>query len=285
MLRHTGNPRFPFTLEHHGQGKQHTVMLADPYNSRVKLIRHQGDPAIAASALYNAAKSFDFGKAIAFVTEKNRAGFSRLFREEGRIPGYFSGKDAYCMAAYANLRRSIPHDRQKANEILKGAQNKKVNHRQKSPFPIRRATMADIKTLAAFYGTIFQKSYPTPVSDPEYLRKVITGSSVFVLMEDREQLCGAASLEVDVNNRSAEVTDCAVLPDYRGLGALQALVNSLEEEARRLELISLYSLSRALLPGINMVLATAGYRWYGRMVNNCRICGGFEDMNIWQKFL
>ena len=117
------------------------------------------------------------------------------------------------------------------------------------------------------------------------LEQAIHSNSVFVLMEDGSKLCGAASLEVDKGYRSAEVTDCAVLPDYRGQGILATLVDRLEEEAKHLELTCLYSLSRALQPGINMVLSAAGYRWYGRLINNCRICSGFEDMNIWQKFI
>ena len=47
----------------------------------------------------------------------------------------------------------------------------------------------------------------------------------------------------------------------------------------------LYSLSRAINPSINKVLANLDYKYCGRLVNNCHICGDFEDMNIWVKKL
>jgi hypothetical protein len=32
---------------------------------------------------------------------------------------------------------------------------------------------------------------------------------------------------------------------------------------------------------MNTALARLGYRFRGRLMNNCHIMGGFEDMNIW----
>lgn len=36
---------------------------------------------------------------------------------------------------------------------------------------------------------------------------------------------------------------------------------------------------------MNRVLVQHGYAYSGRLVNNCDICGGFEDMNLWAKEL
>jgi putative beta-lysine N-acetyltransferase len=284
LLRQASDSRLPFSIEIGGKERR-IVMSVDPYNSRIKLTRYHGNPLFAASVVLSAAKSFGFGKAIAFVPEKDRKAFNKLFLEEGRIPGYFAGKDAFCMVAYTDSERGMPLDMVNADEILAVAKHKKASNRKVSPFPLRLATAKDCEALAELYDTVFQQSYPTPVSDPEFLEQAIHSNSVFVLMEDGSKLCGAASLEVDKGYGSAEVTDCAVLPGYRGQGILATLVDRLEKEAKHLELTCLYSLSRALQPGINMVLSAAGYRWYGRLVNNCRICGGFEDMNIWQKFI
>lgn len=286
MLRKEGNSRIPFTIRHGGRSHR-LVMTADPYNDRIKLKEFSGDSTLACAVLLRAASAFRFGKAIAMVQEQEKEGFIGTFREEGRIPGFFSGKDAVCLAAYTDTARSIPADRSTADEIVAVAREKAGSSSPavRSPYPLRRAEVADSSALASFYRSIFQDSYPTPVSDPAYLARAIDGSSVFWLMEDGGRICGAASLETDMEHRNAEVTDCAVLPDYRGQGLLHSLVRHLEEDAREMGLYCLYSLSRALLPGINIVLSSAGYRWHGRLVNNCRICGGYEDMNIWQKFI
>jgi hypothetical protein len=66
---------------------------------------------------------------------------------------------------------------------------------------------------------------------------------------------------------------------------MAALLEQLENEAQSKGLNCLYSLSRALLPGINAVLSAAGYSYHGRLINDCYICGIFEDMNIWQEII
>lgn len=75
------------------------------------------------------------------------------------------------------------------------------------------------------------------------------------------------------------------IPEYRGQGLLSNLVYSLEQDLTQKGFYTLYSLSRAMNPGINAVLFKLGYKYTGRLINNCHICGGFEDMNIWVKKL
>jgi hypothetical protein len=44
-------------------------------------------------------------------------------------------------------------------------------------------------------------------------------------------------------------------------------------------------MARARSFGMNMVFYQLGYEFNGRLVNNCDIHGGYEDMNIWVKDL
>lgn len=37
--------------------------------------------------------------------------------------------------------------------------------------------------------------------------------------------------------------------------------------------------------GMNVVLYYFGYQYGGRLINNCYIVEGFENMNIWCKYL
>ena len=285
MLKNNDNSRLPYAIGRGGNGYKCTL-IADPFNNRVKLKSFQGDLQLAVEALQQEAQSSGYGKAIAYVRKEERDRFTNAFAEEGHIPGFFDGVDAHCMTAFFQQERSVPRDQEKANEIIRIAQAKEPTVQSFKPqFSFRQAHDDDVSALARLYGTVFGDSYPTPLSDPGYVKEAMKSGSVFWLVFEGSALCGAASLETNMELRNAEVTDCAVYPDYRGQGLLADLVGQLEDIGRQMGLQCLYSLSRALLPGINIVLAAAGYRYYGRLVNNCRICGGFEDMNIWQKFI
>lgn len=47
----------------------------------------------------------------------------------------------------------------------------------------------------------------------------------------------------------------------------------------------LFSLTRAVSTGMNMVIAKLGFEYKGRLIQNSQISGDFEDMNIWVKEL
>jgi hypothetical protein len=56
----------------------------------------------------------------------------------------------------------------------------------------------------------------------------------------------------------------------------------LEQDLRDMGFMTAFSLARAKSFGMNVALSRHGYEYFGRMINNCRIMGSFEDMNIWQ---
>jgi beta-lysine N6-acetyltransferase len=66
---------------------------------------------------------------------------------------------------------------------------------------------------------------------------------------------------------------------------LQNIIYSLEEDLKEKGFYIAYSLVRAVNPGINKALSKLEYEYGGRLINNCHICGGFEDMNVWVKKL
>ena len=98
-----------------------------------------------------------------------------------------------------------------------------------------------------------------------------------------DKIIGIASADMDKENLNAEITDCATNPDCRGKGVLSNIINSLEKELKNNRFITLYSIARAINPGINIALSKQSYNYSGRLINNCNICGSFEDMNIWVK--
>ena len=106
---------------------------------------------------------------------------------------------------------------------------------------------------------------------------------LFKVAIENDNIISIASADMDKCNMNAEITDCATYPEHRGRGILKNLISELEQELFQNGFKTLYSLSRAINPGINKALANLNYKYCGRLVNNCHICGNFEDMNIWVK--
>lgn len=67
---------------------------------------------------------------------------------------------------------------------------------------------------------------------------------------------------------------------------MKELIRALEKELSERSFLISYTLCRASAPpGINAAFSSLGYAFTGRLVNNCRIGNGFEDMNIWCRML
>ena len=46
---------------------------------------------------------------------------------------------------------------------------------------------------------------------------------------------------------------------------------------------TLYTIARALSPGINFTFSKMGYKYGGTLINNTNIGSSLESMNIWYK--
>ncbi len=53
----------------------------------------------------------------------------------------------------------------------------------------------------------------------------------------------------------------------------------LEQEGIR----TLYTIARAVSPGMNITFSKLGYIYNGCLINNTQICGSLESMNVWSK--
>lgn len=144
--------------------------------------------------------------------------------------------------------------------------------------------MKDSKRLAALYEEVFPV-YPVPLQKPEYVRKAIESGTVFLFIEKNQEIISAASAEIDSLHGNAELTDCATLPSFRGGGLMKQLLNGLEEELTKQQIFCVYTIARSLSFGMNAAFKQLGYRYGGRLVNNCYIYDKMEDMNIWWKDL
>ena len=208
------------------------------------------------------------------------------FEVEGKIEGYFRGEDAFCMSYFISDERRICNDFSEKDSIIKKCLDIKntfinvINTDFK--YCIRNATEGDIQEMIKLFSIVFS-TYPSPIYDEDFLRQTMNRKVLYKLAVHDGKIIGVASADMNKENLNAEITDCATHPDYRGKGILSSIIYSLEIDLKKKGFITLYSLSRAINPSINFVLSKHNYKFTGRMIENCNICGAFEDMNIWVK--
>lgn len=264
-------------------------LYLDFANSRLKII---GLPNVASNIaqkrienLKDYAANLNLGKVLCNCLIKEQETFLACgFKEEGRIDGFFDGKDACCMSFFTDREREISKDQQKKNDIIDMCLNNppKLNTGIDQSITIRKAQKEDIPQIKDLLENIF-KTYPSPIFDECYLENIMDRKTMFMVAERKGEIISVASAEMDQKNKNAEITDCATNPDFRGQGLLTHLIAQLEHALKENNFKTLYSLSRAIEPGINMALRKMQFIYRGRMINNCNISGGFEDMNIWVK--
>ena len=136
--------------------------------------------------------------------------------------------------------------------------------------------------LASLYKKVFE-TYPFPIFDPDYLKKTAESNIIYGIIYNGEGIpVGAASAETD-RYKNAEMTDFATLPSERGKGLASILLRSLEEEAENRGIKNFYTIARCRSLGMNKVFLKGGYKFTGKLINNCNICGDMENMAIWCK--
>lgn len=146
------------------------------------------------------------------------------------------------------------------------------------------ATEEDAKGISAVLSKVFPV-YPVPTS-AEYIKKVLqSGETVFAVIQRKEdgKIISVASAEITSAKRCAEISDCATLEEYKGHNLMCFLFIALEELLVKKDIPFLFSLTRAISPSMNITTAKLGYRYTGRLINNCIISTGLEDMNVWVK--
>jgi putative beta-lysine N-acetyltransferase len=207
------------------------------------------------------------------------------FKLEGKIDGFFKGKDAFCMSYFINSNREVCSNFIEKNSLVKKCLNVKntfTTGHSNLNYKIRTANKNDIKEMIKLFSTVFS-TYPSPIYDVEFLKETMDKKVLYKVAVYDGKIISIASADMDKENLNAEITDCATYPAYGGNGVLSNIIHSLECDLKSKGFMTLYSLSRAINPSINYVLSKHNYTFTGRMINNCTICGTFEDMNIWVK--
>lgn len=204
------------------------------------------------------------------------------FNKEGIIKGYYSGVDAHFLAAFPIPRRSTSLSLVREKKMLRRILSNPGVRRSITPpgFTLRLATMEDAPLMAELFKKVFE-SYPSPVYDPAYLANSMKNGNVFMTARRRHHIVCVAAAEIDRKHSRAELTNCATLPDCRGMGLSTILLSAVEELCLSMGVNCLYSLSRGPSYAMNLVFHRLGYMYGGTLINNCQIGGGLENMNIW----
>lgn len=262
------------------------MLYYDEYNKRIKIKNNQELTSSNLIEIKKYAKEVGAGKIIAYCKSENWEPYiENGFVIEGVIGNFFSGKAALCMSYFEDKKRSKIKNINEKNKIIKACglkDNTFKPPKENLDYQIRDAVEKDAKEMAVLFERGF-KTYPTPMFDEEYIIKKIKENVIYKLAIHNEEIIGVASAEMDIENHNAEITDCIINPSHESKGVITNLVYYLEKDLKKRGFIGLYSLARASIYGINMVFEKHNYRYSGRMINNCNICGGFEDMNIWEK--
>ncbi|GED66303.1 putative beta-lysine N-acetyltransferase [Brevibacillus reuszeri] len=262
-------------------------LVIDRPNRRVKL--HQYDRTQVADwdkRLHELAIESDATKLIVYGRKEDiPAWLSVGYTLEGTIDGFFQGQTAQMLTRYLTEERATSTAPELAEEILSLSLAKAGQTEGKAlpeGYSLRKATDADAEELSRLYALVFA-TYPTPMNDPQYIRKTMKEGTIYYVVEYDGTIACAASAEVTERMGSAEMTDCATHPNHAGKGLLQPLFMELERRMEEAGIYYLYTLTRAQSAGMNVTASKMGYEYRGRLINNCTIFSGYEDMNIWVK--
>jgi beta-lysine N6-acetyltransferase len=261
----------------------------DEFNSRIKLIQYSRyDVESLLKHLEELAKEKDIGKVMIYANPEDISFFEKLgFQREGEISGFFQGNPACILSRFLEEDRAHKKDEEKKDQIVEMAEQAetiKERPRLDPRYQLRHAVKEDAEALAKLYQLVFE-TYPTPIHDPDFIRRCMDQDVYFTVVTEGDQIVSSASADVFPHFQCAEITDCATHPDHRGNGLLSAIIYDLELRMKEKGIPHLFSLTRAVSTGMNMVIAKLGFEYKGRLIQNSQISGDFEDMNIWVKEL
>ncbi|MFZ4450380.1 putative beta-lysine N-acetyltransferase [Salibacterium aidingense] len=268
--------------------KDHTVI--EPFSQRIKV--YALPPVTEMEeflfSLKKLASDQLCDKLIFYVKAEDRHRFTkRPYVWEGKIKGFFQGKDADIYAWFLQPDRYRDVDVKKEQKVLKDVltiPEKAGRSNLPAFYSMRHPAEADAEEMAQLYRSVF-KTYPTPMHDPAFIRDVMKEQVFFTVVEYQGSIVSACSSDVLVPFQCAEMSDCATHPSHRNQGLLSYQFSYLIQLMQQKGLWTLFSYSRSLSLGMNMVNVYHGFRYGGKMIRNSNISGQLESMNVWYKQL
>ena len=260
------------------------------HNNRIYLMKlHEGDAPDILHTIDSLARNKGYEKILAKIPTSLRPVFTRNgYSQEAAVPGFFRGvDDMVFMVKYFSLERSLEKHKGGIQQIIAIAQKKnarRVTHNDEESLRIQRCLPSDALQMSLVYKQVFQ-TYPFPIHNPGYLVDTMKTHTHCFCALNREEMIALSSSEIDVDTQSVEMTDFAVLPDWRGRGIAAKLLEQMEEEMVQMGMRTAYTIARALSYGMNKTFGKMGYTYSGILTNNSNISGRIESMSVWHKKL
>ena len=235
------------------------------------------------------AKKNGYGKIFCKVPEWGRELFSKHhYHTEAHIPKFYKGKTrVYFMSKFLNQKRlkmsmDVKSKMRSYLSLAKRKANDDSDLNLPPDFTIRKLKESNVRELAKLYDAVYD-SYPFPIDNTAYLKQIMESHVDYFGVFLEKKLIAASSSEKDKDAANSEMTDFATLPEYRGEGLATALLLSMESEMKKQKIKTLFTIARALSPGMNITFARSGYNYTGTLINNTQIAGHIEPMNVWYK--
>jgi putative beta-lysine N-acetyltransferase len=237
-------------------------------------------------ALKRAASQRERGRIVAMVDSRVAEGLTAAgFREEAEMPGFYKGKrPCVVMGAYPDRERRELASPALVEKVERLVEDQSSEPPQRPDVTTELATPDHAEEIAALMTATFQQ-YPTPSGDPTYVAESIEDGTPFRVVRQEGDVVACASADLVQRAETAELTDCATLPEHRGNGFMQAILLDLMDDLRDMEYPTAFTLARARIPGVNLAFHRLGFELCGTMAQSCRIGRGIEDMNVWSRSL
>lgn len=205
---------------------------------------------------------------------------------EAIIPDFFNGeKDGCFICKYLSKNRKTDILKDECNRILEIAKSKtntKCLLDLDKGFSCRQAIKEDIPAMTDVYKKVF-KTYPFPIHEKKFIEQTMDDNVIYFGIWHKDKLVALSSIELYDKYSNAEMTDFAVLKEYRGSGFAHYLLDIMEKKLVELGTKTAYTIARAKSAGMNITFSKNGYNFAGTLVNNTDISGHIESMNVWYK--
>jgi beta-lysine N6-acetyltransferase len=260
----------------------------DPFNKRIRIDDYRGNTQLMLEKAEELARKHQVEKLIMKArSEDTLSLFEKGLQPEAVVDGYYLGSNAHFFSKFYTVERKKNDHWITEDGMVESIYQ--LDSAIDKPFPpreyeLKKADETCAEELSGLYREVFQ-IYPTPLHDQEYVKKTMKEGTIYYVFFHQGKIVSAASAEVNSFYKNAELTDCATLKEHRKYGLMKIILRELEAELRRQGIFCAYSIARSLSFGMNAVLFQLGYKYRGRLMNNCYIYDKLENMNMWVKNL
>lgn len=260
----------------------------DPFNKRIRIDDYRGNTQLVLERAEELARKHQVEKLIMKARSEDALSlFEKGLQPEAVVDGYYLGSNAHFFSKFYTVERKKNDHWITEDGMVESIYQ--LDSAIDKPFPpkeyeLKKADETCAEELSGLYREVFQ-IYPTPLHDPEYVKKTMKEGTIYYVFFHQGKIVSAASAEVNSFYKNAELTDCATLKEHRKYGLMKIILRDLEAELRRQGIFCAYSIARSLSFGMNAVLFQLGYKYRGRLMNNCYIYDKLENMNMWVKNL